>query len=94
MSRQFRLNLLQTRVFLRLKHGAIIDSNISLSSDTTIASDQASRVHQVLNGQRLHELTLEHWNMILTQGLKDTEGADDALTNELALYISGLLGGH
>lgn len=32
--------------------------------------------------------------MILMQGLKDTEEADDALINELALYISGLLGGH
>lgn len=65
-----------------------------MSSDTSVASDQARRVHQVLNGRKLHELSLKGWNEILRKGLGGTEGVDDALINELALFISGLLGGH
>lgn len=84
----------QTRAFLRLKHGAIIDNTISTSPDASIASDQASRVHQALNGQRLHELSLERWTDILRNGLQDTEGVDEAVINELARFLSGLLGGH
>lgn len=88
------LTPVQTRAFLRLKHGAIIDSTISTSSDASIASDQASHVHQALNGQRMHELSLERWSDILRDGLQGTEGVDEALINELALFLSGLLGGH
>lgn len=63
-------------------------------SDTCIASDQARRVHEGLNGQKLHELSLERWTDILRRGLGGTEGVDDALVNELASFLSGLLGGH
>jgi lipoate-protein ligase A len=80
-------------VFLRLKHGAIIESNISTSSDALVASDQANRVHQVLNGQKLHEITVERWTEMLRQGLMATDGVDDALVQELADYLGDLLGG-
>lgn len=83
----------QTRVFLRLKHGAIIESNVSISSDVSVASDQASRVHEVLNGQKLHEITVERWTEMLRQGLTGTDGVDDALVQELADYLGDLLGG-
>lgn len=81
-------------MFLRLKHGAIIESNISVSADTSVASDQATRVHQSLNGQKLHELSIERWTDILRRGLEGTEGVDDALVNELVSFLSGLLGGY
>lgn len=86
-------NSIQTRVFLRLKHGAIIESNISLSSDASVASEQASRVHQFLNGQKLHEITSECWTEMLRQGLAGTGNADDAFVQELADYLGDLLGG-
>ncbi|KAJ5585206.1 Biotin/lipoate A/B protein ligase [Penicillium hispanicum] len=83
-----------TRVFLRLKHGAIIESNVSISSDASVASDQASRMHEVLNGQHLHEISIERWKVMLQQGLNGTDGVDDALVQELARYLGALLGGH
>ncbi|KAJ5736773.1 uncharacterized protein N7483_001898 [Penicillium malachiteum] len=82
-----------TRAFLRLKHGAIIESNISLSSDTCVASDQAKRVHELLNGQKLHELSVERWTGILRQGFDTTE-ADYGHVQALANHLGGLLGGH
>lgn len=81
-----------TRAFLRLQHGAVVESHISLSSDKTTASDQATRVHAVLNGQKLHEMTFARWSDILKQGLGET-GVDDALVKELARFLGGLLGG-
>ncbi|KAJ5157469.1 uncharacterized protein N7482_008569 [Penicillium canariense] len=83
-----------TRVFLRLKHGAIIESNISVSPDVSVASDQASRVNEVLNGQKLHEITVERWTEMLRQGLAGSNGVDDALVQELADYLGDLLGGN
>lgn len=80
-------------MFLRLKHGAIIESNISLSSDASVASDQASRVRQVLNGQKLHEITVERWTEMLRQGLIGFNDADDAIVQELSDYLGDLLGG-
>ncbi|KAJ5774554.1 hypothetical protein N7457_009450 [Penicillium paradoxum] len=82
-----------TRAFLRLQHGAIVESDISVSPDESIASDQASSVHSLLNGQKLHEITEARWSEILKQGLGETEGVDDALVKELARFLSGLLGG-
>ncbi|KAJ5852012.1 uncharacterized protein N7529_011397 [Penicillium soppii] len=82
-----------TRAFLRLQHGAVVESHISVSSDESTASDQASRVHAVLNGQNLHELTLARWSEILKQGLGGTEGVDDPQVKELARFLGGLLGG-
>ncbi|KAJ5992984.1 hypothetical protein N7451_008708 [Penicillium sp. IBT 35674x] len=81
-----------TRAFLRLKYGAIIESDISVSSDASVASDQAARVHELLNGQKLHEMSVERWTDVLQHGLGPTNGVDDA--QELANYLSGLLGGH
>ncbi|KAJ5408396.1 Biotin/lipoate A/B protein ligase [Penicillium cosmopolitanum] len=83
-----------TRAFLRLKHGAVIESNISLSSDETVASEQATRVHQVLNGQKLHEITLERWVEILQQGLAGTDGATESVVQELSRFLGDMLGGH
>ncbi|KAJ5818380.1 Biotin/lipoate A/B protein ligase [Penicillium riverlandense] len=82
-----------TRVFLRLKHGAIIESCISVSSDPSVATDQASRVHESLNGQRLHEIRLSQWTEILRQGLGGTRDVDDGVIRELARFLGGLLGG-
>jgi lipoate-protein ligase A len=82
-----------TRAFLRLQHGAIVESHISLSPDESTASDQASRVHSALNGQKLHEITLARWTEILKQGLGETEGVDDAVVKELARFLGGHLGG-
>ncbi|KAF7128307.1 hypothetical protein CNMCM5793_002849 [Aspergillus hiratsukae] len=78
-----------TRIFLRLKHGAIIESEISVSSDPNVASEQARRVHEVLNGRKLHEIQLSQWNQLLTDGL----GADVEATvaHELARFIGSKL---
>ncbi|KAL4956966.1 hypothetical protein BDW69DRAFT_59079 [Aspergillus filifer] len=78
-----------TRVFLRLKHGAIIESEISLSDDPSLAADQASRVHEALNGRNLHELHSPHWTDILLSRLS-TEAPDTV--RELATFIAGKLG--
>jgi hypothetical protein len=67
--------------------------HISVSPDESTASDQASRVHSALNGQKLHEITLARWTEILKQGLGETEGVDDALVKELAQFLGCLLGG-
>ncbi|KAL4959330.1 putative lipoate--protein ligase [Aspergillus stella-maris] len=78
-----------TRVFLRLKHGAIIESEISMSDDPSLAADQASRVHEALYGRNLHELHSSHWTDILLSRLS-TETPDTA--RELAKFIAGKLG--
>ncbi|KAJ5294846.1 hypothetical protein PENANT_c014G00608 [Penicillium antarcticum] len=81
-----------TRAFLRLKHGAVIESHISVSPDEIAASDQASRIHTLLDGQKLHEMTLARWSEILQEGLGETE-TDEALVKELSQFLGGLLGG-
>ncbi|KAJ5583970.1 Biotin/lipoate A/B protein ligase [Penicillium hetheringtonii] len=82
-----------TRAFLRVKHGAIIESNISISSDERLASEQAAGVHQVLNGQKLHEITSDRWSGMLRQGLGGTDKADESTVRELARYLGDMLGG-
>ncbi|OQE25526.1 hypothetical protein PENSTE_c006G09775 [Penicillium steckii] len=82
-----------TRAFLRVKHGAIIESDISVSSDESLASEQASRVHQVLNGQKLHEITCDRWIEMLQQGFAGTDGADEFIVEDLARYLGNMLGG-
>ncbi|KAE8324114.1 hypothetical protein BDV39DRAFT_124686 [Aspergillus sergii] len=79
-----------TRVFLRLKHGAIIESHISASRDASVASEQAARVHEALNGRKLHEITPVQWREVLLDRL----GADveDKALLELAKFIGGKLG--
>lgn len=49
-------------------------------------------MHELLNGQKLHEISVERWTDVLKQGLGPTDGDNDA--QELANYLSGLLGGH
>lgn len=90
----------QTRVYLRLKHGSIIESHISVSADPSTATNQASHVHGVLNGQKLHEISSVRWMELLQQGLiggskreGEDESVDDAVVKELASYLGGLLGG-
>ncbi|KAB8270655.1 hypothetical protein BDV30DRAFT_214881 [Aspergillus minisclerotigenes] len=79
-----------TRVFLRLKHGAIIESHISASGDASVASEQAARVHEALNGRKLHEITPAQWCEVLLDRL----GADveDKSLVELAKFIGSKLG--
>ena len=76
-----------------MKHGAIIESNISISSDERLASEQAAGVHQVLNGQKLHEITSDRWSGMLRQGLGGTDKADEPTVRELARYLGDMLGG-
>lgn len=81
-----------TRAFLRLQHGAVVESHISVSPDESTASSQASRVHVLLIGQNLHQMTLARWSDILQQSLGGT-GVDDVVSKELARFLGGLLGG-
>jgi lipoate-protein ligase A len=50
-------------------------------------------MHEVLSGQKLHEITVERWTDMLRQGLRGTDGVDDAHVQELADYLGDLLGG-
>ena len=77
-------------MFLRLKHGAIIESRISTSGDASIAFKQAARVHEALNGRKLHEITPAQWREILLDRL----GADveNKTLLELAKFIGNKLG--
>lgn len=77
-------------MFLRLKHGAIIESHISTSGDASEASEQAARVHEALNGRKLHEITPAQWREVLLDRL----GADveDKSLVELAKFIGSKLG--
>ena len=77
-----------------MKHGAIIESNISVSPDASTALDQAARVHEVLNGQKLHEISTQRWSEILQQGLCGPDGTNDTVVTELSQYLGGLLAGH
>ncbi|KAL4868814.1 hypothetical protein BDV12DRAFT_169092 [Aspergillus spectabilis] len=79
-----------TRVFLRLKHGAIIESSISTSKDPSIAAEQANRVHESLKGRNLHELQLPQWTEVLLDRLFSDEEPDTA--RELAKFIASNLG--
>ncbi|PKY04058.1 hypothetical protein P168DRAFT_252839 [Aspergillus campestris IBT 28561] len=78
-----------TRVFLRCKHGAIIESHISTSSDPSVASEQAARVHEAINGRKLHELQSLQWQ----EALHDRLGPDSVDTaRELSNFIGSKLG--
>ncbi|KAL4990515.1 hypothetical protein BDW68DRAFT_36463 [Aspergillus falconensis] len=79
-----------TRVFLRLKHGAIIESRISISDDPSFAAEQASRVHEALNGRNLHELQPSQWTEILLGRLSADEKPDTV--RELASFIASKFG--
>ncbi|KAG2418457.1 hypothetical protein HFD88_001558 [Aspergillus terreus] len=77
-----------TRVFLRCKHGAIIESHISISDDPAEASSQASRVHEALNGLHLHAMQQSQWDNILLDRL----GTDASVVHELSSFIGKKLG--
>ncbi|KAL4975719.1 hypothetical protein BDW66DRAFT_151649 [Aspergillus desertorum] len=79
-----------TRVFLRLKHGSIIDSCISTSDDPSLAAEQASRVREALNGRNLHELQPSQWAEILLSRLSANEEPDTV--RELASFIASKFG--
>jgi lipoate-protein ligase A len=79
---------LKTRAFLRLKHGAIIESDISVASDPAAASLQASRVHEALNGRRLHEISPPQLNGILSR--MDPEVESD-IVQALSLFLAAKL---
>ncbi|PYH46108.1 putative lipoate--protein ligase [Aspergillus saccharolyticus JOP 1030-1] len=78
-----------TRVFLRLKHGAIVESHISTSSDAAVASEQASRVQETLRDRKLHEIQPDQWVHILSTHLGAEEepatiqGLSDFVTEKL-----------
>lgn len=79
----------QTRVFLRCKHGAIIESHISTSSDPSVASEQAARVHEAINGRKLHELQSLQWQ----EALHDRLGPVSVDTaRKLSNFIGSKLG--
>ncbi|KAJ5894331.1 hypothetical protein N7495_006022 [Penicillium taxi] len=82
-----------TRAFMRLKHGAIIESNISVSSDPYIASEQSARVHEILNGQNLHEMSIQRWTEVLQRGLGGGDGVDEMTIQNLSQFLGDLLGG-
>ncbi|KAL2828716.1 hypothetical protein BDW59DRAFT_159511 [Aspergillus cavernicola] len=79
-----------TRVFLRLKHGAIIESGISTSDDPSLAAQQTSRMHEALSGRNLHELQLLQWTEILLSRLSTDEEPDTV--RELARFVANQFG--
>ncbi|RAL09497.1 putative lipoate--protein ligase [Aspergillus homomorphus CBS 101889] len=79
-----------TRAFLRLKHGAIVESHISTSSDTSIASEQATRVHEALKNRKLHEIQPDQWMQILSTHLGTEE--ELSTTEALSRFITEKLG--
>ncbi|KKZ64749.1 lipoate-protein ligase A [[Emmonsia] crescens] len=60
-----------TRVFLRVKSGAIISSQISTSANTEQADTQSEKIHQLLANRKLHEIS--DWASVL-----DGSGAFDS----------------
>ncbi|ODM23505.1 hypothetical protein SI65_01094 [Aspergillus cristatus] len=78
-----------TRAFLRCKHGAIIESHISISPDETVASEQARQVHEALNGRKLHELQLEDLHEALGR-VSPAMGSN--VVRELAMFLGRNLG--
>ncbi|OJJ47488.1 hypothetical protein ASPZODRAFT_130982 [Penicilliopsis zonata CBS 506.65] len=85
-----------TRVFLRLKHGAIIESEISLSADPAVASRQADAVHDALNGQSLHKLSsVTEWVHVLDRlalSPRQSGDLDDDLIRRLAGFLAEQFG--
>ncbi|KAA8644820.1 hypothetical protein EYZ11_007929 [Aspergillus tanneri] len=79
-----------TRVFLRLKHGTIIKSSISTSSDASVADQQASRVHEALNHRALHEIDQLQWDAILQERLGPE--VKSSSIQELSKFIGSKLG--
>ncbi|KAL1968881.1 hypothetical protein VTN77DRAFT_1242 [Rasamsonia byssochlamydoides] len=85
-----------TRVFLRVKHGAIVDSHISTSADPSEAESQAVRVREMLNGRQLHELSPQDWKAALVDIDIDTErdcsSSSGGLVDDLTGFICSKLG--
>ncbi|KAJ9215801.1 hypothetical protein DTO166G4_2638 [Paecilomyces variotii] len=71
-----------TRIFLRLKHGCVLESHISLSPDLVIAESQAHRVHEALNGRNLHELSMHDWQVAL-ESLRESNEDDVDIADQV-----------
>jgi hypothetical protein len=83
------MTILQTRIFLCVKRGSIVESHISVSPDPDSAREQASRMHEVLNARKLHELSLPDWRGALDR-LHDDDNDDDNNNNSNGLLIDPL----
>ncbi|RAH44362.1 putative lipoate--protein ligase [Aspergillus brunneoviolaceus CBS 621.78] len=79
-----------TRVFLRLKHGAIVESHISTSSDTSIAAEQAARLQEALKDRKLHGIQPAQWIQILSTHLGTEE--EPRTIQELSRFVTDKLG--
>ncbi|PGH27538.1 hypothetical protein AJ80_00779 [Polytolypa hystricis UAMH7299] len=73
-----------TRVFLRLKHGAVVESQISTSADSATAEYQAQQTHEALLGKHLHEIS--NWKALLA-----ASGTDEEI-GRLANWLNSKLG--
>ncbi|EQL28557.1 lipoate-protein ligase A [Blastomyces dermatitidis ATCC 26199] len=72
-----------TRVFLRVKSGAIISSQISTSANTKQADIQSEKIHQVLANRNLHEIS--DWASLLAgSGAFDSQEVIQNVSNWLA----------
>ncbi|PGH07825.1 lipoate-protein ligase A [Blastomyces parvus] len=72
-----------TRVFLRVKSGAIISSQISTSADSQQADIQSGKIHQVLENRKLHEIS--DWASLLAgSGAFDSQEVIRNLSSWLA----------
>ncbi|KAL1854261.1 hypothetical protein Plec18167_000180 [Paecilomyces lecythidis] len=79
-----------TRIFLRLKHGSVLESHISLSSDPAIAEMQAQLTHEALNGRKLHELSMHDWQVALESLHRSDE--DDVHLAEQVRHLGEFIG--
>lgn len=84
------MNHTQTRIFLRLKHGSVLESHISLSSDPAIAEMQAQLTHEALNGRKLHELSMHDWQVALESLHRSDE--DDVHLAEQVRHLGEFIG--
>lgn len=67
-----------------------MESHISMSPDSSVASEQAVRAHEALKGRRLHEIQPTQWEEVLYEQLGAEEEA--GTVEELARFIATKLG--
>ena len=85
-----------------MKYGSIIESHISTSPNPEVAQNQATAIHKILEGKKLHEIT--DWNHVLGTSVVDLhstssgQAGSDLLSMEnydgqaLAQWLDGKLG--
>jgi len=76
-----------TRVFLRVKSGAIIESHISTAAEIGAANIQAQRIHATLSNRKLHEIS--DWEDVLTL-IGESDSAADL--RNVANWLNNRLG--